>query len=174
MPLVVDRGREVDLRHFLLGSTPQVLHLLERSLRDAFPGVRVVGSYAPPFGDGLEGATTALALVRAAQPQLVWCAFGAPKQELWMSRNAENASGAVFVGVGAAFDFLAGTKRRAPRWMQDSGLEWMHRFATEPRRLGRRYLTTNAEFIGRTGLELALAHLAERTEPRPSEPKEEL
>jgi N-acetylglucosaminyldiphosphoundecaprenol N-acetyl-beta-D-mannosaminyltransferase len=147
MPLVMDRGRGVDLAHFLLGSTPDVLRLLEQLLRVRYPEARLVGSYAPPLDEGLADATKALQRVREARPQIVWCAFGAPKQELWMHRHAESIPGVVFVGVGAAFDFIAGTKRRAPRWMRKSGLEWMHRLITEPRRLGRRYVTTNTAFL---------------------------
>jgi N-acetylglucosaminyldiphosphoundecaprenol N-acetyl-beta-D-mannosaminyltransferase len=77
-----------------------------------------------------------------------------PKQELWMRRYAPVLGPTVTVGVGAAFDFLAGTKRRAPRAMQRLGLEWVHRMASEPRRLGGRYLRTNSEFIALLGWEL--------------------
>jgi N-acetylglucosaminyldiphosphoundecaprenol N-acetyl-beta-D-mannosaminyltransferase len=79
-------------------------------------------------------------------PRLVWVGLGAPKQELWMECVSRLAPRTVFLGVGAAFDFLSESKRRAPKWAQRSGLEWAHRLVSEPQRLGVRYLTTNARF----------------------------
>jgi N-acetylglucosaminyldiphosphoundecaprenol N-acetyl-beta-D-mannosaminyltransferase len=94
--------------------------------------------------------STDLRRVRSTNPHIVWCALGAPKQELWMAREADRLAPAFVVGVGAAFDFLAETKRRAPLWMQQSGLEWLHRLLSEPRRLSGRYAQTNCEFALRT------------------------
>jgi N-acetylglucosaminyldiphosphoundecaprenol N-acetyl-beta-D-mannosaminyltransferase len=144
MAAVIERGIVFGLRHYLLGSTTKVLADLERNLRARFPEVELVGS-AGPFGDQatLDAVTSA---IRELKPHVVWCAFGAPKQELWMRRNAAALAPAVVLGVGAAFDFHAGSKRRAPVWMQRAGLEWLFRLATEPRRLGRRYLSTNTTF----------------------------
>ena len=85
----------------------------------------------------------------ALLPHVVWCAFGAPKQELWMYRNAAALAPALVLGVGAAFEYHAGTKKRAPVWMQRAGLEWLFRFASEPMRLGPRYVRTNSEFLVR-------------------------
>jgi N-acetylglucosaminyldiphosphoundecaprenol N-acetyl-beta-D-mannosaminyltransferase len=155
MPAVLDRGRAVDLGHFLLGSTPEVLASLEAVLRERFPGARIVGTHSPPFGANAGRDHDALATIAAASPDIVWCALGAPKQELWMHRHASAVPGAVFLGVGAAFDFLANTKARAPKWMRSSGLEWLHRLGSEPARLGWRYLRTNTEFILRSSLELS-------------------
>lgn len=145
MPLVIDRGRGVGLRHFLYGSTQSVLNSLERSLARRYPGAEFVGTYAPPFGKAIDEAN--LDAVVSAEPDVVWCALGAPKQELWMSRNAGALRPALLVGVGAAFDFNAGTKTRAPEWMQSTGLEWLHRLGGEPARLAPRYLTTNYAFV---------------------------
>jgi N-acetylglucosaminyldiphosphoundecaprenol N-acetyl-beta-D-mannosaminyltransferase len=85
---------------------------------------------------------------------VIWCAFGAPRQELWMAAHAKELAPAVLVGVGAAFDFLSGEKARAPIWMQRSGLEWLHRLLHEPRRLAGRYVQTNTEFALRAVLEV--------------------
>lgn len=161
MPRVVDLGREHGLRHFLLGSTPRVLDGVERVLRERFPGAQLVGRHSPPFADGVDvdDASVAAVLAVEAEPHVVWCALGAPKQELWMRRNAGRLPGVLLVGVGAAFDFLAGTKKRAPAWMQKAGLEWMHRLASEPRRLSGRYVRTNSEFLARSGLELTRRRL---------------
>ncbi|MBS1963139.1 MAG: WecB/TagA/CpsF family glycosyltransferase [Bdellovibrionales bacterium] len=81
------------------------------------------------------------------RPRVVWVGLGAPKQELWMRNASTLAPDVLFMGVGAAFDFLTGTKKRAPLWMQRSGLEWLFRLLQEPRRLWRRYFTTNFRFI---------------------------
>lgn len=147
MTRVFDEGREQGLRHYLFGSTPEVLHDLERSLSSSHPGAEIVGSFSPPFGQPMEMEAWAhVDRIRACAPDLVWCGLGAPKQELWMQLHAPSLAPAVVVGVGAAFDFHAGSKQRAPVWMQRSGLEWLHRLASEPRRLAGRYVTTNTAF----------------------------
>jgi N-acetylglucosaminyldiphosphoundecaprenol N-acetyl-beta-D-mannosaminyltransferase len=137
-------GRRLGLRHFLFGSTTDVLARLSERLAVTVPDVEIAGSYSPPPGS--EDSAQALAAIRATEPDVVWVALGAPRQELWMLRNAGRV-GALMLGVGAAFDFHAGTKQRAPVWMQELGLEWLHRFVSEPRRLGPRYLKTNTAFL---------------------------
>ena len=136
---VIDRGRESGLGHFLFGSTPAVLAALEQRLQQRYPGVEIV----PAGLRRRPGRSTPPASSRrspSSRPHVVWVALGAPKQELWAADHAAELRPALVIGVGAAFDFLAGTKTRAPRWMQNTGLEWLHRLATEPRRLGWRYL----------------------------------
>jgi N-acetylglucosaminyldiphosphoundecaprenol N-acetyl-beta-D-mannosaminyltransferase len=155
MPRVLGLGVPAGLRHFLFGSTPQVLDILQERVRAAFPGVRIAGALSPPFelaGEHRWG--WAIDEISHTEPHVVWCALGAPKQELWMHRYANELSPALVLGVGAAFDFLAGTKHRAPVWMQRCSLEWLHRLASEPRRLSGRYLRTNSAFVSRAGLEL--------------------
>jgi N-acetylglucosaminyldiphosphoundecaprenol N-acetyl-beta-D-mannosaminyltransferase len=141
---VLDLGRGVNLRHFFFGSTVAVLSALEERVRARFPCVEIGGAIAPPRGEERFG--THVGEIALAEPHVVWVALGAPKQELWMAEHALALAPALVVGVGAAFDFHDGLKARAPRWMQDSGLEWLHRLATEPRRLGWRYLSTNTQF----------------------------
>jgi N-acetylglucosaminyldiphosphoundecaprenol N-acetyl-beta-D-mannosaminyltransferase len=145
MPAVIERGPTYGHRHFLLGSISGVFATLERNLRQRFPGIELVGSLGR-FGDQAV-LDAVVAQIRETEPHVVWCAFGAPKQELWMYRNAAALAPALVLGVGAAFEFHAGTKKRAPLWMQRSGLEWLFRLATEPRRLGPRYLSTNSAFF---------------------------
>jgi N-acetylglucosaminyldiphosphoundecaprenol N-acetyl-beta-D-mannosaminyltransferase len=154
MTRVFALGEEAGLRHYLFGSTPDVISELQRRFADGFPAA-LVGSESPPFGpvESLEPS----AELAAAQPDVVWCSLGAPKQELWMGRCAEQLKPAVVLGVGAAFDFLAGRKSRAPLWLQESGLEWLHRLLSEPRRLAGRYLRTNSEFALRTAISLLKA-----------------
>ena len=115
-------------------------------------------THAPAQGE--EDDERLLRQVAATQPHVIWCALGAPKQELWMARHSSTFPAALALGVGAAFDFHAGTKERAPAWMQRSGLEWLHRLVSEPRRLVVRYGTTNAAFVGAAALEFARRRLA--------------
>lgn len=152
MSAVIERGIARELRHYLVGSTPEVLGKLERKLLERFPGMRLVGS-AGPFGNEAT-LDSVVAQICETEPHVVWCAFGAPKQELWMHRNASALAPALLLGVGAAFDFHAGTKKRAPVWAQRAGLEWLHRLVSEPRRLAGRYLITNSEFLLRVSAQL--------------------
>ena len=87
--------------------------------------------------------------INATQPDIVWVGLSTPKQERWMASHVGRVAAPVLVGVGAAFDFHAGVKRQAPRWMQQNGLEWLFRLASEPRRLGARYLVNNPRFVWR-------------------------
>jgi N-acetylglucosaminyldiphosphoundecaprenol N-acetyl-beta-D-mannosaminyltransferase len=152
-PRVVARGREQGLRHFLVGSTERTLTALDAALRRSIPGSELVGHYSPPFTER-PAVDEAAELIRAAQVHLVWVGLGAPKQEIWCARASAELPDVTFVGVGAAFDFLAGVKRRAPAWMRRTSLEWLFRMASEPRRLTSRYLRTNTEFVLRAGDEL--------------------
>ncbi|HXY84031.1 MAG TPA: WecB/TagA/CpsF family glycosyltransferase [Gaiellaceae bacterium] len=154
MPLVIASGVPAGVRHFLLGSTADVLTRLQWNLEHAYPGSRIVGAYSPSRRDVDAAEPQIVEHIRARSPDIVWCAFGAPRQELWMSRHVREITPATLVGVGAAFDFIAGTKPRAPAWMQRGGLEWLHRFGAEPRRLGSRYLRTNTEFVLRAAGEV--------------------
>jgi N-acetylglucosaminyldiphosphoundecaprenol N-acetyl-beta-D-mannosaminyltransferase len=155
MPTVFGLGLPAGLRHFLFGSTPQVLGVLQERIHTAYPGTRIVGALSPPFeASGGHRRWPPIDEISSARPHVVWCALGAPKQELWMHRHADELSPALVLGVGAAFDFVAGTKHRAPVWMQRRSLEWLHRLASEPRRLGGRYIRTNSEFVFRAGFEL--------------------
>lgn len=156
MTRVLEAGAPIGLRHYLFGSTPHVLQTLRDSLSARHPRAQIIGALAPPFGQPLEEqAMQHVEIMRHAAPDIVWCALGAPKQELWMSSHAALLAPAVVIGVGAAFDFHAGTKRRAPLWMQRSGLEWAHRLWSEPRRLAGRYVRTNSEFVLRAAVEIA-------------------
>lgn len=141
---------------FLYGGTEETLALLQRRLAQALPGLRIAGAVSPPFR-ALSEAEDAMDVERinASGAGTVWVSLGCPKQEKWMAEHRGRIN-AVMIGVGAAFDYHAGTITRAPRWMQDWGLEWLHRLASEPRRLWRRYLVTNTLFIVGAGRQLAL------------------
>lgn len=143
---IIDAGRARGLRHFMLGSTPRTLTSLERSLRQRFPGVEIVGAESPPFRQ-LDSAEQddQDRRIRACNPHIVWVGLGTPKQDLEAARLAE--AGFLAVAVGAAFDFSAGTKREAPAWIRNVSMEWFFRLMSEPRRLWRRYLVGNAVFL---------------------------
>jgi N-acetylglucosaminyldiphosphoundecaprenol N-acetyl-beta-D-mannosaminyltransferase len=156
MPAVIDAGRSLGLRHYLFGSTPETLDLLQRRLEGRYPGVQIAGTMSPPFRPLSEHEEDEIAAqIRACEPHIVWVGLGLPKQDQWMHRNAARLGPTLALGVGAAFDFLAGTKARAPRGMQALGLEWLHRLSSEPRRLAPRYISTNSEFLARASLQLA-------------------
>ncbi|MBL8315092.1 MAG: WecB/TagA/CpsF family glycosyltransferase [Rubrivivax sp.] len=132
---------------FLYGSTEQTLQALRERLGQRWPGLQIAGALSPPFRPLSEAEDSAIvAAINASGARTVWVSLGCPKQELWMQAHRGRVQ-AVMVGVGAAFDFHAGTLARAPRWMQDHGLEWLHRLGTEPARLWRRYLFTNTAFV---------------------------
>jgi N-acetylglucosaminyldiphosphoundecaprenol N-acetyl-beta-D-mannosaminyltransferase len=114
---------------------------LTQSLTALNPRLTICGTYSPPFRPLTEAEDNELVeQLNSAKPNIVWIGLGCPKQELWMAQHAARVPGAIMIGVGAAFDFLSGRIPRAPRWMQNSGLEWLHRLLTEPRRLWKRYL----------------------------------
>jgi N-acetylglucosaminyldiphosphoundecaprenol N-acetyl-beta-D-mannosaminyltransferase len=128
-------------RHYFYGAGPGVAAKLADVLRERFPGLQVVGADSPPFRPLSAAEQTAeVERIRAASPDVVWVAVGSPRQERWMADNLDRVGAPVMIGVGAAFDFVSGRKPWAPRWIQRSGLEWLFRLATEPRRLWRRYL----------------------------------
>lgn len=132
---------------FLLGGSPDTLARLRRRIESTFPGLRVIGAHSPPYRAlSAEEDEAMVRMINDSGATTVWVAFGCPKQEIWMAEHRD-AVRAVMVGVGAAFDFHAGTIRRAPAWMQRLSLEWLHRLLSEPRRLWRRYLNTNTVFI---------------------------
>jgi N-acetylglucosaminyldiphosphoundecaprenol N-acetyl-beta-D-mannosaminyltransferase len=129
-----------------IGATPDVLEQLAARLAARFPDLAVAFTHSPPFGARVPPAdASTAAAVRTSGARLLFVGLGCPKQERWMAANAASL-GAVMVGVGAAFDFHAGTLRQAPAWMQRRGLEWLFRFAMEPRRLWRRYVYNNPRF----------------------------
>ncbi|MFD1658050.1 WecB/TagA/CpsF family glycosyltransferase [Streptomyces caeni] len=145
---VFDLGRQTGLRHYLLGSTPQVLDALHSALRRRFPNALITGACSPPFRPlTTQEERKQRESIRSAEADIVWVGLGTPKQDRWAAELC-GALPVVAVAVGAAFDFIAGTKPQAPRWMRRSGLEWTFRLGCEPRRLWRRYLFGNALFVG--------------------------
>lgn len=136
------------VRHYFYGGKPEVAEDLRRTLETRFPGVTIAGTESPPFSspseEELNGLSERLSESRA---HIVWVGLGAPKQELFMAKNSASMPATIMIGVGAAFDIHSGHLRQAPRWMQRSGLEWFFRLIVEPRRLWRRYLINNTQFL---------------------------
>ncbi len=138
---------DVGWKHYLYGSTPQTLAELEKKLAEIAPDAEIVGAFSPPFRELTSDETSAaMAAIRDSGADVVWVGLGMPKQELWMDDIRPELPGVALIGVGAAFDFLAGTKKQAPAWMQKAGLEWLFRLIQEPRRLWRRYVWNNPVF----------------------------
>ncbi len=142
------RSLETGWRHYFYGGAPQVAEKLKDKLCADYPGLQVVGMESPPFRPlTAEEDEDAVQRIRQARPDIVWVGLGAPRQDFWMAEHLDRLGVPVLVGVGAAFDFLSGAKPQAPLWMRRSGLEWLFRLATEPRRLWRRYLIGNPRFL---------------------------
>jgi N-acetylglucosaminyldiphosphoundecaprenol N-acetyl-beta-D-mannosaminyltransferase len=134
-------------RHFFLGSTPEVLQQLLARVERRYPRIEVAGAYSPPFGPALfDELPSVCRHIDETGADLVWVGLGAPRQEQWMEEARPLLQAPLLLGVGAVFEFAAGTRRRAPGWMQRGGLEWAYRLAQEPRRLARRYVVTNTAF----------------------------
>ena len=148
------RSLETKNRHFFYGGADGVPERLVERLQARFPGLLVVGAWSPPFRPLTpEEDVEAVRRINEARPDIVWVGLSTPKQERWMAEHLGRITAPVMIGVGAAFDFHAGLKRQAPRWMQRSGLEWLFRLATEPRRLWRRYLRNNPLFVWHIALQ---------------------
>lgn len=167
MAAALDASQGAGWTHFLYGAVDPTLDALERAIARRWPGARVVGRREPPFGpldDGVEGEN--IAAINESGADLVWVGMGCPKQELWMHRYRRKLRAGAVLGVGAAFDFLAGVKPQAPAWLQRHGLEWAFRLGSEPRRLWQRYALRNPLFL------LLLAHqlLWQRRPPGPGAP----
>jgi N-acetylglucosaminyldiphosphoundecaprenol N-acetyl-beta-D-mannosaminyltransferase len=128
------------------GGTPEVLDGLLAYCKKHFPALKVAYAYAPPFRELSEAEDRCVTeAITGSGVRILFVGLGSPKQDRWMHEHQGRVD-AVMIGVGAAFDFLAGAKRQAPKWMRRSGLEWLFRLATEPRRLWRRYLSQNPRF----------------------------
>jgi exopolysaccharide biosynthesis WecB/TagA/CpsF family protein len=148
MPALVKRGIPLGRSHFFLGGPPGLPQALASRLGKLYPGLRVAGAVSPPFRPlTSEEDEELVAQINAAKPDFVWVGLGAPQQDLWVASHRSRLNAAALLAVGAAFDFHAGTRRRAPRWMQRTGTEWFFRLAMEPRRLARRYTVVNARFL---------------------------
>lgn len=147
---ICSRSTAAGWKHYFYGGKEGVPEILERQLTERFPGLRVVGTYSPPFRQLTDAEADQIAeTINAANPDFVWVGLSTPKQERWMDANIGRLQAPAILGVGAAFDMHAGLLPQAPAWMQRHGLEWLFRLRKEPRRLWKRYLGNNPRFIFR-------------------------
>ena len=150
--------------HFFYGGAAGVPEGLADTLLQRCPHLKVVGTYSPPFRPLTpEEDREAVEMINQAAPDVVWVGLGCPKQERWIFEHRDRLHASVTVGVGAAFDFYSGRAAQAPRWMREHGLEWFFRLTQEPRRLWRRYLIHNPQFVIQVCLELTRLRRSDRT-----------
>jgi N-acetylglucosaminyldiphosphoundecaprenol N-acetyl-beta-D-mannosaminyltransferase len=148
--IVLSQGKKRNWRHYFYGGKPGVAEKMVENLRLEFPNVRIVGFSTPPFGDINDFEIDVLANeLKNSRTDILWIGLSTPKQEIFMQKNKNILQIPLMFGVGAAFDFIAGTKKVCPIWMQRLGLEWAFRCLQEPRRLGPRYLRIIPIFIVR-------------------------
>lgn len=147
MKALCDRGRAEGLRHYLYGGSPETLECLVQVLQQRYPGISIVGAESPPYRAlNHQEIIAATNKINASGAEILWVGLGAPKQELWMWDQKESVR-PLMMGIGAAFDLLAGKIPEAPAWMQAIGMEWFFRLYREPRRLWRRYIFNNPVFL---------------------------
>ena len=150
------RAETIGQSVYFYGSTVDTLALLLARLKADFPKLIIGGHYSPPFLALTEDEDAAVVeRINASSAGMVFVSLGCPKQEMWMAAHRGKIN-AVMIGVGAAFDYHAGTIKRAPLWMQYAGLEWFYRLVSEPRRLWRRYLVTNTVYMMKVVLPLII------------------
>ncbi|HZE39774.1 MAG TPA: WecB/TagA/CpsF family glycosyltransferase [Stackebrandtia sp.] len=143
----MSQGREQGLKHYLYGSSPETVAKLREALEEKLPGVEIVGAESPPFRPLTdEESVEMVRRITSLKPDIVWVGIGTPRQDEFVAEYADRLQATV-VPVGAAFDFWSGNKPMAPKFMREHGLEWVYRFATEPRRLWKRYLVGNSMFV---------------------------
>lgn len=143
------RGAAQGLRVFFLGGRPGAANITAEILSERYPGLQIAGTNCPEYGFERRPACLKAVLehIARAKPQLIFVSMGAPRQELFIHQHIRALKVPLAVGIGGSFDILSGMISRAPRWMQQSGLEWAFRLSQEPQRLWRRYLIGNLEFL---------------------------
>ena len=147
MPAIFKLSEKRGYRHYFYGSTPETIEKLGIRLKEAYPRLQIVGMYSPPFRPmTIEEDAEIIEQINETKPDFIWVGLGAPKQERWMAEHKGKVNG-IMLGVGAGFDFHAGTVLRAPRWMQEVCMEWLWRMMQDPKRLFPRYLDTNFSFL---------------------------
>lgn len=147
MPSLWKATENTELSHYFYGSTQETIEALEKKLRKDYPELKIAGMEAPPFRPLTEVEDEqAVARINESGADIVWVGLGAPKQEKWMYEHRDKIN-ALMLGVGAGFDFHAGTVKRAPAWMRNHYLEWLYRLIQDPKRLWKRYVQTNGKFL---------------------------
>jgi N-acetylglucosaminyldiphosphoundecaprenol N-acetyl-beta-D-mannosaminyltransferase len=130
----------------LIGAAPGVADRAARKMQERFPGARI-HAIPTPFPLGAQENAVMVEQIKAVGAKIILAALGAPKQERWLQAHMDECGANVGIGIGSAFDIICGDMPRAPRWMRENGLEWLHRTLLEPKRMGRRYLIEDSPFI---------------------------
>tara|TARA_R100001143_G_scaffold63603_3_gene73738 strand:- start:9208 stop:9975 length:768 start_codon:yes stop_codon:yes gene_type:complete len=140
---------EKGYRYFFLGAAEGVASKLSNHLTSLYPGLNVVGTYSPPFADQFTESENEkmIDMINQSETDILWVSLTAPKQDYWIAEHFDRLNVSIAIGVGAAFDVVAGNIKRSPKWMQKTGLEWLFRLIQEPRRLSKRYLVEAPQFI---------------------------
>jgi N-acetylglucosaminyldiphosphoundecaprenol N-acetyl-beta-D-mannosaminyltransferase len=149
LPNLVKLSSEKNFSLFLLGASPGVGHQLAKVITEKYPNITIAGIYVPPFMNVFseEENQKMINEVNASSADIVLVSLTAPKQDIWIAQNRSTLNPAVYIGIGGAFEVMAGLARRSPKWMQNAGLEWFYRFIQEPKRLFRRYFIEAPVFI---------------------------
>lgn len=145
---VSSKARKNGYTFFLYGGYPDAPDKIEGYLRDRFEGITVVGKYSPPFRElSPEEEEDICKMINDARPDFLWVGLGSPKQDVWIRDHREKIKGSIIMPSGATFDFFSGIIRQAPKWIRDSGFEWLFRFSQDFRRLWIRYTIYNVVFV---------------------------
>lgn len=149
LPSLCEQGAKEGLRIYFMGGQEGVAEQAAQKARERFKGIQIVGTYCPPFGfeSDPKECTRIVDDINAKKPDLLFLGVGAPKQEKWANAHFDRLDTGPILCVGASFDFLAGNIKRAPSWIQRSGMEWLWRLLSEPTRLWRRYLLRDSRFL---------------------------
>ncbi len=151
-------------RHFLYGGQPGVAEELKQSLEMKYPGIKIVGTCTPPFRSLTPAEEEdVIAQIHSSSPHIVWVGLSTPKQERFMAQYVDRLQVPLLIGVGAAFDYHTGRIRDCSPWIKRAGLQWLHRLLQDPRRLWRRYLRNNPEFLGKVILQQLKLVLSSKT-----------
>lgn len=150
---VIERGLDAGIRHFFVGATEETLRAMAERMRKRWPNIQIAGLYSPPFAPYSDALVEDIMDRVPEDCDVIWVGLGSPKQD-WVSQAIADRTGNACAGVGAAFDFEAGTVPVAPRWIQRVGGEWLFRLVSEPKRLWRRYLFGNTAFMRIVGIQV--------------------
>lgn len=157
-PIFEESVKRNKTHYFYGGKDNEVLMKLRENLEKSYPGIQILGMYSPPFRPLNDEEDAAICKeINELKPDFLWVGIGAPKQEMWMWKHQEKIRGTRMLGVGAGFNFFAGTLDKAPAWMEKAGIEWLFRLSKEPKRLWRRYVLGGFKY-----LKLSVAHPAKK------------
>ncbi len=165
LPALLKKSEKMQLPVYIYGGTESLLQKTSLYLNSHYPNLVINGLYSPPFRDlTKEEETRTIERINESGAKLVFVVLGCPKQEQWMASMAGKVN-AVMIGIGGALPVMVGLQKRAPKWMQNAGLEWLFRLLLEPRRLFKRYAVTNSVFLYLLSRELVKKTFSRKFEP---------